>query len=868
MHASTGGRWTALLLAVYFLSGVTGVAYEVLWVRMLSVQFGVSNFGIVVTLVAFMAGLGAGGLLGAWCARCLRHPLIVFALLEAAVALFALSMPWLFAAADHVLGAVAIGLPLDAWFRLQGLSSFLILFFPALALGVGFPLVLRFFANTRVTIVSVYGLNTLGGAAGALLPLWLLPAIGWAGSIRAVAVLGLVVAIAAVAISLGTRHRFDGADGHASGMRPAWNALLIYAGIGAAALMLQVGWTRLYGMILLRTEYVLALLLCIFLVGIGLGSLLARRLPERQALGWFPLIAGATALFSLAGLTLLAGWIDEADFASFGASLLAQGFALALLTLPTTLVLGAWLPLLTRATGAGGNLAGAWLYGANALGAAAGALAAGFLLVPIIGTAATICAAALLLFVFGMAWSDSRRHWLALPLLCAAAWPIATLPEVSSLLPGPHADSRDLMVSEDALSITHVVEQPDGQRVLLSDLRRMEASTEPSAVAAQMNMARLPLILHPEPREVLFLGLGTGITAAGALALPEVSITAVELSAGAIEAAGEYFDPVNGGVIERARIVRDDARRFLRADGRRYDVIIGDLFHPDLVGRGNLLSVQQFRRARARLAEGGLFVQWLALNQFDEGSLEIVMRSFAGEFPGASWYIDGFRVALVGMAGDGGPDIGAIIERLAWMEPARRDALTGGEGLWTWLGRYWGEIPRTAGPVQDEWAPRIEFSLPQARHGGDLDLARLTARLLDGRPSVEAAAASLAIPSEALEAFEAAYIATELATLAWAATLADRPAEAVRFMRMALEANPVDRWIGFDIADRMYASLGQGEIPGLDRRSALERILTIRPDHAEALHALWRLEEDAGRREQAEHYRERLRALSPFDRRI
>ncbi len=867
MHAIAGGRWTALLLGVYFLSGVTGVAYEVLWVRMLSVQFGVSNFGVVVTLVAFMAGLGAGGLLGAWCARRLSHPLIVFALLEAAVAVFALSMPSVFAAVDRGLGAVAIELPLSAWFALQGVTSFLILFFPALALGVGFPLVLRYFENTRVTIVSVYGLNTLGGATGALLPLWLLPAIGWAGSIRVVAILGLAVALAAIAISLSARHRHQGAEGAITGARPPWGALLVYAGIGAAALMLQVGWTRLYGMILLRTEYVLALLLCIFLIGIGLGSLLARRLPERTALRWFPLVAGATALMSLAGVTVLAGWIGTADFHSFGGSLLAQGLALALLTLPTTLVLGAWLPLLSRALSAGGNLTGAWLYGANATGAALGALAAGFLLVPLIGTASTICAAAVLLFVFGMSWSDSRRHWLALPLLCAAAWPLMTLPEVNRLLPGPHAGSRDLMVSEDALSITHVVEQPDGQRVLLSDLRRMEASTEPAAVAAQMNMARLPLILHPAPREVLFLGLGTGITAAGALVLPDTGITAVELSAGAITAAREYFGPVNGGLIERARIVRDDARRHLRADGRRYDVIVGDLFHPDLVGRSNLLSVQQFARARARLAADGIFVQWLALNQFDAVSLEIVMRSFASVFPAASWYIDGFRIALVGASAETGPDIEAVIERMAWMEPSLREELTGGEGLWTWLGRYWGEIPRTDGPVQDEWAPRIEFSLPQARYGGDFDLGRLTARLLDERPSVESAAVLLGIPPEALEAFEAAYIATEFATLAWIATLEDRPSEAVRLMRMALEANPADRWIGYDIADRMYASLGQGTAFGLDRRMALERILAIRPDHAEALHALWRLEEEAGNRERAERYEKALRELSPFDRR-
>ncbi len=277
--------------------------------------------------------------------------------------------------------------------------------------------------------------------------------------------------------------------------------------------------------------------------------------------------------------------------------------------------------------------------------------------------------------------------------------------------------------------------------------------------------------------------------------------------------------------------------------------------------------MQQFRRVRERLSEDGVFVQWVALNQFDAGSLGIVMRSFARVFPGATYYIDGFRVALVGAKG-GRPDHGAIIERMTWGGAAQRDALTGGEGLWTWLGRYWGEIVIDEGPVQDEWAPRIEFSLPQARYGRDFDLGRLTDRLLEDRPSVETAAAQLAIPPEFIEAFEAAYIATELATLAWVAALGDRPSEAARLMRMALEANPRDRWISYDIADRMYASLDQGMRLGIDRRTALERVLAIRHDHFEVLFELWQLETEAGNREEEARYRNILRRLAPFDRRI
>ncbi len=861
--------WAWLLLGLYFLSGVAGVTYEVLWVRMLSILFGASIFGVIITLAAFMSGLGLGSFAGTWLARRFSRPLAVFAILEGAVAVFAFMMPGLFASVDALLNQVAVNAPLSEWYVLQSVVAFLILFVPALALGTGFPLILKTFESTRIGLAAIYGLNTLGGALGALLPLLLLPEVGWVVSIRLIALLGLVIAVCALLIALKTGP-LAGRSGDRSGrgQAPSWTTLLTYAGIGAAALILQLGWTRFYGMILLRTEYVLAIILFVFLVGLGLGSLAARHISLRHGLGWFPLAAGLFALASLWGLPLLATWADHAHFDSLADAMTAQLLALAVLTLPTTLILGAWLPMLHRhlAQEGGGTatMAGAWLYGANSVGAALGVLIAGVLLVPYMGTAATIVLAALMLFACGMKWSPAGKAWLALPLLLALAFPVATMPPVSRLLPEAHADSSDLFVQEDILSITHVVEQPDGQRLLLSDLRRMDASSEPTAVTVQKNQARLPMLLHPEPRQVLFLGLGTGITAAGALDFPHLRAEAVELSAGAIEAADAYFSPVNDKVMSRIDVSHDDARRYLRATAGRYDVIVGDLFHPDLVGRSNLLSIQQFRRARQRLRENGLFVQWLALNQFDTRSLETVLRSFQSVFPQAVLFIDGFRLAMVGpnSALGGAP---SVLANLARMDEVRQQAVTGGEGAWTWLGRYWGPVALGSGPVQDEWAPRIEFSLPQLRYTQAQDMNHLIQRLLQQRPSVEMAGRTLRVPPEKREQFERAYIASELAMRSMLATLNGKTEEARKLMRFAYDANPRDRWVGFDIADSMFASLEQAASMGMDRRQALTRILSIRPDHAGAVKALWKLERDAGNQEQADNYLLYLRELSPLD---
>lgn len=855
---------TLPLALLYAGSGVTSLAFEVLWARMLSMQFGISIFGVVVTVTAFMGGLGAGSLLGMRWRHCWPQPLQLFALIEGGIAVYALFLPSLLALTERGLDAIAPGVGLTGWYLLQGSGLLLLILAPATAMGFGFPLVLRAIDAGPRLLGRVYGANACGAAVGALLPLWLLPVYGWGPAVQIVAALGLLVALGALWLG----GRVGTADGGrppavvaSGGIPPA--TLLVYGALGAAAIMLEVGWSRLFGMVLMRTEYVLAVILAVYLAGIGGGSLLAHRLTDRRWFTLLPLITAAAALASLALVPRVSAWVETQTFASLGSAMISEAALLAALTLPVTLALGAWLPLLTARYGTRPQQ-GAVLYGANSLGAALGALLAGFVLIPALGTALTVALAGLLLFACGMYWSFQRRAWLALLPLLAATWLLAGFPPVSAMLPATYAGSRDLYRYEDAVSITHVVELADGQRVLLTDLQRMDASSEPAAVELQKNQARLALLLHPAPRSVLFLGLGTGISAAGSLAYPGVERTAVELSQGSIVAAQDWFAPVNHGVVERMRIVRDDVRRFLRVSPQLYDVIVGDVFHPDLAGRSALLSVQQFELARARLQPGGVFVQWLALNQFDLESLRIVLRTFHQVFPRSALFMDGFRLALVGF--DGERDLTDRLAAAAARLGASEGDLTGGEGGSTWLGRYWGRLPVSPGPLQDEWRPVIEFRLPHARYRSEPDLVALLEWLLAQRPPVELAAADLGIGAEMFPALERAYIATDLGLRSWVGALRGQPAEAVRLIRFAYQANPRDRWVSYSLADEMYASLSRSEPATIDRRQALLAVLAVRPDHSEALRALWRLEAAMGNADAASAYLARLRAASPLDR--
>jgi len=857
--------YTNILLAIYSVSGLTALAYEVLWARMLALQFGVSIFGVVITVSTFMAGLGIGSVVGLNWSRRVLAPLKWFATFEFGIALLALVTPWLLLSSENLLAAVAAQSSLVVWYLMQFALVSVLLFVPAFCMGAGFPMMLKALGDSQHTLARAYGVNTLGAATGALIPLLLLPNLGWLSAMQSVAIIGILVAALAIYLSI----RFEDSklvmqSLPAVDSMPNIATLIAYSGIGAAALMLEVAWTRLFGMIMLRTEYVLALVLAMYLVGVGLGSLLSRFMRGNRWYEVLPVIVCAYIIVGLWMMPALLTWFNFEAADSLLTVAMQQVTVLTVLTLPVTLLLGAWLPLLNKLFG-DSHISGAWLYGANSVGAAGGALLAGFVLTPLVGSAATIVIAALSLLVLGLTWGRKPYAWISLPLLAALAYPVSSMPSVAQLLPNLYGNSKELYKHEDAVSITHVIEQPHGQRILLADLQRMDASSDPASVEVQKNQARLPLLLHSEPKSVLLLGLGTGISAAGTLAYPGLQRTAVELSQGAIQAARNWFIPVNGNVMAQMEVVRDDARHFLMASQQQYDVIIGDLFHPDLVGRSALLSVQQFARARGRLTESGVFVQWLAVNQFTVEAFETVVRSFQQVFPQAVVFVDAFRVALVGTkAGTTESLAKSVLTKSSLLDDVQLQKATGGEGVWTWLGRYWGTLPMGAGQVQDEWAPRIEYELPRARYSGQLDLAVILNYLLQRRPPVEEALQQLQILPQQTKRFENAYKATELAHKSWLAFLTGQNAKAEKMLQTAYQTNPKDRWIGFAVADGALASLDGIASQQYDEWQVLQSVLKVRPDHPEALLRLWRLSQARGDVQHAAEYRARFAEIDPF----
>jgi spermidine synthase len=179
-----------------------------------------------------------------------------------------------------------------------------------------------------------------------------------------------------------------------------------------------------------------------------------------------------------------------------------------------------------------------------------------------------------------------------------------------------------------------VVEDATARRALRVDNRFQMGGT--GVAEAEWRHAHIPLLLHPQPHRAVFLGLGTGITFAGAALHTNVVSEGVELLPEVIHLM-EWFAPFNNGGRGNTRVA--DARRFVQTTTNAYDVIVGDLFHPARDGAGSLYTLEHFRGIRARLAPGGLFCQWLPLHQLDHDMLRVITRTFLEVFPNAQAWL-------------------------------------------------------------------------------------------------------------------------------------------------------------------------------------------------------------------------------------
>lgn len=278
------------------------------------------------------------------------------------------------------------------------------------------------------------------------------------------------------------------------------------------------------------------------------------------------------------------------------------------------------------------------------------------------------------------------------------------------------------------MAAVSIVEDAEGVARLHINNRQQEGSN--ATVFADGRQALLALLLHPAPRQALFLGLGTGVTASVAARDATIEVDAVELLPEVIEASAFFRQPFEeAGPNPRLRLVAADARRFVRASRQRYDLIVSDNFHPARSGSGSLYTVEHFQAVRVRLAPGGVFCQWLPLHQLDLETLRSIVRAFLVAFPDgwamlATHSLDTPVLGLIARENGERFDVARVQSRLATATMALGLAAFGLDDEFAVLGGFIAgprALARFAGnaPLNTDDRPVVAYRAPRITYAAD-----------------------------------------------------------------------------------------------------------------------------------------------------
>jgi predicted membrane-bound spermidine synthase len=778
---------TAILFGLFFLSGLCGLVYEVLWARQLALVLGHTAAAQALVLAVFMAGLGLGSALLGRLADRVSSPLRLYGLLELGVGLLGLASPALLDGLSGLyLDLARRGLPPALSWGLQAGLCALALLPPAALMGGTLPALARHLVRdlgrTQAVVSSSYSCNSAGAALGALCAgLWLIPAFGLTWPVFGAAALNLAVGAAALWIARDGRRAAD-PEGRPIGV-PAKDDLspvqlrILYAAAffsGAAALAYEVAWTRLLAVSLGSSVYAFSLMLAAFIAGISLGGALARR-PLPWRLGPYAGVGLAQAGVALAVILTLplyerlpylhylaGGLLRRTD----GAFLIFQGFQLAvcfLLMLVPTVFMGMSLPWAGAAAARSLSRVGTQVggvFGLNSLGSVLGAAGAGLFLLPFLGLERLILACVLVNLALAVAvgWTLLRgplRRGMLLAGCAAAALRAASgtasgwdrlLLSAGEFRGRVSYDARgfaayrerfrrqSLLFCRDGGDATVTVVQ-DGGDIVLKTNGKSDASTGDD-LPTEMLSAHLPLVLRPQARDMLVVGLGSGITAGSALTHPIGRLDVVELSRGVVEAE-RFFQEHNGRPLDDPRLSLhvEDAKTFLQLSPRRYDLIVSEPSNPWIAGVGNLFSADYYREARARLKPGGLMVQWFHLYEMDDETLRLLLRTFCSQFAQVTlWEIPPSKTDILLIGSDAPlPRDFAAMESGLRRPGAAKDLARLGIGRLPTLLALQNASDRTvrelagSGRINEDQFPLLEYAAPRAlfRMGAsDLILAR------------------------------------------------------------------------------------------------------------------------------------------------
>ena len=669
------------LVVLFLVSGACGLIYQVLWLRLLGLVFGVTVYSASTVWASFMAGLALGSYLGGKVGDRTRAPLVWFGLVEILVGVSALATPWGLAALQHLYASAQPSLPQSfaALTAARAAMSFLVLLVPTLMMGASLPLIIRssmFRGGTLGSRVGLlYGTNTTGAILGTLAAgLYLIPSIGIAKTFQTAAAMNVSAGVIAVVLGLILRTRATAAESTPATTAEPTHAparedlsagarrlvLWVFMVSGFAALALEVVWFRAIVLVARPTVYTFAIMLAAVLFGIAFGSFLITPYMRRRW-NWIALLAVAEIAMGFAALVSFAalGRVNEVNAAiaphlvSFVAPFMTFTISAALpVVVPACLLMGVAYPIglhLYVGATAGDTARAASRIGTfnslNLVGAIFGSLVGGFVLLPMLGSRTSLMAIAIIIFASGLAL---LLYILKNPVVRIAA--VGVLATSFAVLALKTVDPFQVFLAlrypgqtvawyEEAVEGTVSVHgDRRGNYMLVLDGNHQANDTGPM-LATHRRIALLGMALHPEARDVLVVGLGGGATPGAIVTQEGVDMDVVELSS-AVVRASKLFAHANHNLLEQpnVRMRVDDGRNYLTLTRKKYDLITADLIQPQHAGANNVYSKEYFEAVRAALKPGGMTMQWA---NGTEAEYKTICRTFQTVFPYATVWGDG-----------------------------------------------------------------------------------------------------------------------------------------------------------------------------------------------------------------------------------
>ncbi len=549
----------------------------------------------------------------------------------------------------------------------------------------------------------LYGANTAGAVLGCLLAgFYLLRVFDMATATFVAAAINVTVGLVSFSLAKRAPQQAASLEATPAIAGGAWPVYLTIALSGATALGAEVIWTRLLGLMIGATVYTFSIILAVFLVGIGIGStggaMLARGARNPKALlGWSQMLLALAVAWTAYQLShSLPYWpinplLSTSPWYTFQIDMVRCLWAL----LPAALLWGASFPLALAAAadvaGDPGRLVGG-IYAANTGGAILGALCTSMVLVPWIGSGQSEAVLIATLAVSGLL--------MLVPLLRPFRWPkalatgavaAAALLAAGTVSPVPGmliAYGRRMMTSMgrsevlytgEGINSSIAITRWDDGAIQFHVSGKVEASTEPYDMRLQRMLGHLPALVHKNPKSVLIVGFGAGVTAGSFVVYPEVKrIVICEMEPLIPPTATKYFGAQNYFVVNdpRTQVIYDDARHFVLTTTERFDIITSDPIHPWVKGSATLYSKEYFELVKQHLNPGGVITQWVPLYESDPATVKSEIATFFDAFPnGTIWGNDisggGYDLVLMGQVDPARIDLDAMQARLDRPEGSR-----------------------------------------------------------------------------------------------------------------------------------------------------------------------------------------------------